>query len=98
MDRGDEEHCRLRARGGVLDQNHGIGSALTAQLLADARASSITKITALVGRDNSAAIHVLRSVATVRSESYEGSDRFIEAAVAACLFAAPPVDEATATK
>ena len=64
-------------------QNRGIGSALTAQLLADARASGIRKITALVGGDNSAAIHVLRSVATGVTASYEGSDLFIEAAVAA---------------
>jgi ribosomal protein S18 acetylase RimI-like enzyme len=64
-------------------QSRGIGSALTAQLLADARASGITKITALVARDNSAAINVLRGVATVLTASYEGSDLFIEAAVAA---------------
>jgi ribosomal protein S18 acetylase RimI-like enzyme len=64
-------------------QSRGIGSALTAQLLADARASGITKITALVARDNSAAINVLRGVATVLAASYEGSDLFIEAAVAA---------------
>jgi ribosomal protein S18 acetylase RimI-like enzyme len=63
-------------------QNRGIGSALTAQLLADARASGITKISALVARDNSAAIAVLRRVTTVLDASFEGSDLFIEAAVA----------------
>lgn len=63
-------------------QNRGFGSALTAQLLADARAFGVTKITALVARDNSAAINVLRRVATVLTASYEGSDLFIEAAIA----------------
>jgi protein lysine acetyltransferase len=63
-------------------QNRGIGSALTAQLLADARASGITRITALVARDNPAAITMLRGVATVVSASFEGSDVFIEALAA----------------
>lgn len=63
-------------------QNQGIGSALTAQLLADARASGITRITALVAGDNSAAIKVVRRVATVVTASYEGSDLFIEAVAA----------------
>jgi acetyltransferase len=63
-------------------QGRGIGSALTAQLLADARASGVTKITALVARDNLAAISVVRGAATVLSASYEGPDLFIEAAAA----------------
>ena len=63
-------------------QHRGIGSALTAQLLADARAAGITKISALVARDNSAAIAILRRVTTVRNASFEGSDLYIEAAVA----------------
>lgn len=63
-------------------QNRGIGSALTAQLLADARASGITRITALVARDNRAAITMLRGVATVVSASFEGSEIFIEALAA----------------
>ena len=64
-------------------QSRGIGSALTAQLVADARASGITKITALIASDNPAAISVVRGAATVLSASYEGSDLFIEAALAA---------------
>jgi ribosomal protein S18 acetylase RimI-like enzyme len=63
-------------------QNRGIGSALTAQLLADARATGIKKITALVARDNPAAMGVLRRVATELTASYEGSDLFIEATIA----------------
>jgi ribosomal protein S18 acetylase RimI-like enzyme len=64
-------------------QHLGIGSALTAQLLEDARAAGVTKITALVARDNPAAISVVRGAATVVTASYEGSDLFIEAALAA---------------
>jgi len=62
-------------------QSRGIGSALTAQLVADARATGITKINALVARDNSAAIAVLRRIATRLAARFEGSDLLIEAAI-----------------
>ena len=41
-------------------QRLGIGSALTAELLADARAAGITEVTALVSSDNPAAVALLR--------------------------------------
>jgi ribosomal protein S18 acetylase RimI-like enzyme len=62
-------------------QSRGIGSALAAQLIADARAAGITKINALVARDNSAAIAVLRRIATKFAACFEGSDLFIEAGI-----------------
>ena len=43
-------------------QHRGIGSALTAELIADARAAGITEITALVASDNRAAVALLRRV------------------------------------
>jgi len=63
-------------------QRRGIGSALTTELVADARNAGITKINALVARDNSAAIAVLRRVATALVTNFEGSDLLIEAAIA----------------
>lgn len=43
-------------------QQLGIGSALTAELIADARAAGITEITALVSADNPAAVALLRRI------------------------------------
>jgi ribosomal protein S18 acetylase RimI-like enzyme len=43
-------------------QQRGIGSALTAELVADARAAGITEIVALVASDNLAAVALLRRV------------------------------------
>jgi ribosomal protein S18 acetylase RimI-like enzyme len=63
-------------------QHQGIGSALTAELLADARESGITEITALVAGDNRAAVALLRRVANVLAVSFEGPDLVIRAAIA----------------
>src|SRR6266566_2304666 len=46
-------------------QHRGIGSALAAELLADARAAGITQITALASSDNPAALALLRRTANV---------------------------------
>jgi ribosomal protein S18 acetylase RimI-like enzyme len=62
-------------------QGHGIGSALTAELLADARAAGITEITALVSSDNPAAVSLLRRVARVLDVRYEGAELSLRAAL-----------------
>ena len=63
-------------------QHRGIGSALTKELLADARAAGITEITALVSSDNPAAIALLRRVSNGLPISFEGSELSIRAAIA----------------
>ena len=63
-------------------QQRGIGSALVAELVADARAAGITEINALVARDNSAAVAVLRRVARVLAVCFDGPDLSIRAAIA----------------
>jgi ribosomal protein S18 acetylase RimI-like enzyme len=63
-------------------QRRGIGSALVAELVADARAAGITEINALVARDNSAAVAVLRRVARVLAVCFDGPDLSIRAAIA----------------
>ena len=63
-------------------QRRGIGSALTAELLADARAAGITEITALVSSSNPAAVKLIRRVAKVLAISFEGPELAIRAAIA----------------
>jgi ribosomal protein S18 acetylase RimI-like enzyme len=63
-------------------QQRGIGSALTAELIADARAAGISDITALVASDNPAAIALLRRVLRVLDIRYEGPELSIRAAIA----------------
>ncbi len=63
-------------------QHRGIGAALTAELLADARESGITEITALVAGDNRAAVSLIRRIANVLAISFEGPDLVIRAAIA----------------
>jgi len=53
-------------------QQRGIGSALTQELLVDARAAGVTEITALVSGDNRAAVAVLRRVAGALEIRFEG--------------------------
>jgi len=65
-------------------QRRGIGSALVAELVADARAAGITEISGLVARDNSAALTILRRVGPVLAVCFEGSDLSIRAAIADC--------------
>ena len=63
-------------------QQRGIGSALTAELIADARAAGISEINALVASDNPAAIALLRRVLRVLDIRYEGPELSIRAAIA----------------
>jgi ribosomal protein S18 acetylase RimI-like enzyme len=63
-------------------QQRGIGSALTAELIADARAAGISEINALVANDNPAAIALLRRVLNVLDIRYEGPELSIRAAIA----------------
>jgi ribosomal protein S18 acetylase RimI-like enzyme len=63
-------------------QQRGIGSALAAELIDDARAVGITEITALVASDNPAAVALLRRVANVLDIRLEGPELAIRAAIA----------------
>ena len=60
-------------------QRLGIGSALTAELLADARAAGITEVTALVASDNTAAVSLLRRVLDRLEVRFEGPELAIRA-------------------
>ena len=68
----------------VADEHHrlGIGSALTAELLADARAAGITEVTALVASDNTAAVSLLRRVLDRLDIRFEGPELEIRGALA----------------
>jgi len=68
----------------VADEYHrrGIGSALTAELIADARKAGVTEVTALVSRDNGAAVALLRRVLHAVSLSFEGAELSVRAAIA----------------
>jgi ribosomal protein S18 acetylase RimI-like enzyme len=63
-------------------QQQGIGTALTGELLADARAAGITEITALVASDNPAALALLRRIMGMLDVSFEGRELSIRAALA----------------
>lgn len=63
-------------------QQRGIGSTLTAELIADARAAGITEITALVSSGNAAAIALLRRLLNVLDVRFEGPELSIRAALA----------------
>ena len=63
-------------------QRLGIGSALTSELLADARASGITEITALVASDNQGAMSLLRRVLGKLDVQFEGPELSVRAALA----------------
>jgi ribosomal protein S18 acetylase RimI-like enzyme len=62
-------------------QHRGIGTALVAELLADAHAAGITEVTALVSAGNAAALALLRRVLNALSIRYEGSDLAVRAAL-----------------
>jgi hypothetical protein len=68
----------------VADEHHrlGIGSALTAELLADARAAGITEVTALVAAENEAAMSLLRCVVSRLEVRFEGPELSVRAALA----------------
>jgi ribosomal protein S18 acetylase RimI-like enzyme len=63
-------------------QQRGIGSALTAELISDARAAGIREITALVASDNPAALAVLRRILNMLDIRLEGPALAIRAAIA----------------
>lgn len=63
-------------------QQRGIGSAVTEELLADARAAGITEVTALVSSDNPAAVALLRSILSALDIRFEGPELSIRAALA----------------
>lgn len=62
-------------------QQLGIGSALTKELLADARAAGITEITALVSSDNPAAVALLRRILEALDIRFEGPELSVRAAL-----------------
>jgi ribosomal protein S18 acetylase RimI-like enzyme len=62
-------------------QQRGIGSALTAELLADARAAGITEVTALVASDITAAVTLLRRALNRLEIRFEGPELAIRAAL-----------------
>jgi predicted MFS family arabinose efflux permease/ribosomal protein S18 acetylase RimI-like enzyme len=68
----------------VVDEHQrlGIGSALTSELLADARAAGIVEITALVASDNTAAMSLLRRLLERREVRFEGGELAVRAALA----------------
>jgi ribosomal protein S18 acetylase RimI-like enzyme len=60
-------------------QGLGIGSALTRELVADARAAGVREVTALVRDDNPAALAVLRRVLGRLEVRFEGPEIFVRA-------------------
>lgn len=71
-------------------QQRGIGSALTAELVADARAAGIKEITALVSSDNPAALALLRRTLKVLDIRLEGPEYWIRAALVGPSPTMPP--------
>jgi ribosomal protein S18 acetylase RimI-like enzyme len=63
-------------------QHRGIGSALTTELINDARAAGITEITALVAGENAAAVALLRRILRVLDIRLDGPELSIRAALA----------------
>src|SRR3954447_15126043 len=63
-------------------QHRGIGAALAAELIADARMAGITEITAITSPDNPAALALVRRVARVVDVQFEGPELAIRAAIA----------------
>jgi ribosomal protein S18 acetylase RimI-like enzyme len=62
-------------------QRQGIGSALASRLVADARADGVAQITALVARDNPAALALLRHTLGRLRIAFEGTSLSIRAAL-----------------
>ena len=62
-------------------QHRGIGSALTAELVSDARAAGITEITALVASDNPAALALLAPDPECHRGPLRGARLWIRAAL-----------------
>jgi ribosomal protein S18 acetylase RimI-like enzyme len=78
------DHASAEIAFAVADshQHRGIGSALAAELIADARAAGITEITALASSDNPAVLALLRRSADVFDVHFEGPELSIRAAIA----------------
>src|SRR4051794_34114188 len=78
------EHNSAEIAFAVADshQHQGVGSALAAELIADARAAGITEITALAASDNGAALALIRRTADVVDVHFEGPELSIRAAIA----------------
>ena len=62
-------------------QWRGIGTALTGELIADARAAGITEITALVASDNPAALALLRRILHALEVRFDGPELVVLAAL-----------------
>jgi ribosomal protein S18 acetylase RimI-like enzyme len=62
-------------------QQRGVGSALTAELIADAAVAGITEVTALVSSDNPAALALLRRTLRELTVRFEGPELWVRAAV-----------------
>jgi len=62
-------------------QRRGIGSALVAELVADARAAGIKEVTALVASDNAGAVAIMRRIARALDIRFEGPELSIRAAI-----------------
>lgn len=63
-------------------QQRGIGAALTAELIGDARAAGISEITALVASDNPAALALLRRVLHAIEVRLDGPEFAVRGAIA----------------
>ncbi|HET8527520.1 MAG TPA: GNAT family N-acetyltransferase [Gaiellaceae bacterium] len=63
-------------------QARGIGAALAAELVADARMAGITEITALTSPDNPAALAVVRRIGRIVDVCFEGPELSVRAAIA----------------
>ena len=63
-------------------QHLGIGSALAAELVRDARAAGITEITALVASDNPRALALMRRIGRVTRVRHEGPELSVRSAIA----------------
>jgi ribosomal protein S18 acetylase RimI-like enzyme len=63
-------------------QQRGIGAALTAELVADARAAGVTELTALVASDNRPALALLGRTLGKLTTRLEGADRWVSASIA----------------
>ncbi|HEY6029129.1 MAG TPA: GNAT family N-acetyltransferase [Gaiellaceae bacterium] len=77
--------CSAEIAFGVADayRGRGIGSALAAALLADARATGIRTVSALVASDNRAAVALLRRVLDALEVRLEGAELWISGPVPA---------------
>jgi ribosomal protein S18 acetylase RimI-like enzyme len=80
--RNDHDSAEIAFAVADSHQHQGIGSALAAELIADARAAGITEITALASSDNPAALALLRRTTDVLDVHFEGPELSIRAAIA----------------